>query len=83
MVINIFHQSIRITESLIATVFQINHNDMVIRNTLIYQMLVENIEQQERFPRSTNSCNHFYHVIVFMSNQSVKISFTCKIHISF
>lgn len=44
MVINIFHQSIRITESLIATVFQINHNDMVIRNTLIYQMLVENIE---------------------------------------
>lgn len=46
---------------------------MIIVNPMFYQILVENIEEEERFSASPASCDDFHQPIPLSGNESVQV----------
>ena len=78
--IDMLHQSIRVTEFLVSTVFKIYLYDMVLRNTSFKQMLTKDVEEKEGFTTPANAGDNLYHPIAFCRDEFFQVCFTFKIH---
>ena len=56
-------ECIWVSQLSVTAVFQIHLYNMVLRNTCVQKMLLKQIEEQERFPTTTDARHYFYHPI--------------------
>ncbi len=65
---------------LVSTVFQIDHYDMVFESPMLHKIVMEDGEQQIRFPASAHAGDHLNHAVSARIDEFLKVSFSFYLH---